>query len=68
MSFEFSLKALISKATEEYNVIAKNDPVVQSTDDGTSRGDELNLILSQQATERKELWDKLYSVNYFFYF
>lgn len=62
MSFGFDLKALISKATKEYTTVAKNDPIISSTDDNTSRGDELDFILSQQAAERKALWDKLYNV------
>lgn len=67
MSFEFDIKALIAKATEEYEVIATNVPVKPSKEDGTTRSFELDFILSEQKAERKQLWDKLYEVGSLFY-
>jgi hypothetical protein len=61
--FEKSLLDIIAKATEEYETVAKSDPIVKSTENGTVRGDILDIILEQQRTQRKELWDKLYQVN-----
>ncbi|KAG2232484.1 hypothetical protein INT48_007397 [Thamnidium elegans] len=63
MSFEFDIKALIAKATKEYEVIATNVPMKSSKEDGTTRGFELDFILSEQETERKQLWDKLYELE-----
>ncbi|GAA5807451.1 hypothetical protein MFLAVUS_000812 [Mucor flavus] len=63
MSFEFDIKALIAKATEEYEVIATNVPVKPSKEDGTTRSFELDFILSEQKAERKQLWDKLYELE-----
>lgn len=63
MSFEFDIKAIIAKATEEYEAIATIVPVKPSKEDGTTRGFELDFILSEQKAERKQLWDKLYEVS-----
>ncbi|KAI7866687.1 uncharacterized protein EV154DRAFT_454007, partial [Mucor mucedo] len=64
MSFGLNLKALISKATDEYKDIATKDPIVESTEDGTSRGEVLDRILAQQAVEKAALWDKLYQLEH----
>ncbi|KAI7908227.1 uncharacterized protein BX663DRAFT_424433 [Cokeromyces recurvatus] len=61
--FEKALANVIAQATNEYQVIAKNDPKVESTEDGTSRGEFLDLILKAQQKERKLLWDKLYKLE-----
>lgn len=61
--FEKSLLNVIAKASKEYETVAKNDPIVKSTEDGSIRGDMLDIILRQQRTESKELWDKLYQVS-----
>ncbi|KAI9269493.1 hypothetical protein EDC94DRAFT_371799 [Helicostylum pulchrum] len=63
MSFEFDIKAIIAKATEEYEAIATTVPVKPSKEDGTTRGFELDFILSEQEAERKQLWDKLYELE-----
>ncbi|GAA5797529.1 hypothetical protein HPULCUR_002917 [Helicostylum pulchrum] len=63
MSFEFDIKAIIAKATEEYEAIATIVPVKPSKEDGTTRGFELDFILSEQEAERKQLWDKLYELE-----
>jgi hypothetical protein len=62
--FEKSLLGIIAKATKDYETVAKSDPIVKSTEDGTVRGDMLDVILAEQRNERKELWDKLYQVIY----
>ncbi|CEI94894.1 hypothetical protein RMCBS344292_09097 [Rhizopus microsporus] len=62
MSFVNQLETLISKATDEYDKIAKSEPKVKSSEDGTSRGDILDEIIKQQQAEKKKLWNKLYKV------
>lgn len=59
---ESALHNIISQATQDYKDIATNDPVVQSSDDNTARGDHLDRILRAQQLEKKALWDKLYQV------
>jgi hypothetical protein len=61
--FNETLANLISKATKEYENVAKNDPVIESIDDNTTRGDVLDVIIDTQTQEKRELWDKLYQVN-----
>ncbi|KAI9480766.1 MAG: hypothetical protein EXX96DRAFT_617739 [Benjaminiella poitrasii] len=61
--FEKALANVIAQATNEYEVIAKNDPKVNSSEDGSLRGEFLDLILRSQQTERKQLWDKLYELE-----
>ncbi|ORE11957.1 hypothetical protein BCV72DRAFT_246686 [Rhizopus microsporus var. microsporus] len=63
MSFVNQLETLISKATDEYDKIAKSEPKVKSSEDGTSRGDILDEIIKQQQAEKKKLWNKLYKLE-----
>lgn len=60
---ESALHNIIAQATQDYKDIATNDPVVQSSDDSTARGEHLDRILRAQQMEKKELWDKLYNVK-----
>ena len=61
--FERALQSIIAQATKNYKEIATNDPVVQSSDDRTARGEQLDRILKAQQIEKKQLWDKLYQVG-----
>ncbi|KAG1115002.1 hypothetical protein G6F42_014052 [Rhizopus arrhizus] len=60
---ESALHNIIAQATQDYKDIATNDPVVQSSDDNTARGEHLDRILRAQQMEKKELWDKLYNLE-----
>ncbi|KAK4512238.1 uncharacterized protein ATC70_002934 [Mucor velutinosus] len=60
---ESALHNIITQATQDYKDIATNDPVVQSSDDNTAKGDHLDRILRAQQLEKKELWDKLYQLE-----
>lgn len=62
MSFINQLEAIISKATDDYDKISKNEPLVESSEDGTARGNVLDVIIKQQNAEKKKLWNKLYKV------
>lgn len=57
-----ALQNIIAQATQNYKDVATKDPVVQSADDNTARGDYLDRILRAQQLEKKKLWDKLYQV------
>ncbi|KAI8087020.1 centromere-associated protein K-domain-containing protein [Gilbertella persicaria] len=58
-----AIKTVISNATKSYIDIATTDPVVESQEDGTSRGDFLDLVIKEQKKENKRLWDKLYQLE-----
>ncbi|KAG1148536.1 hypothetical protein G6F37_003491 [Rhizopus arrhizus] len=63
MSFINQLEAIISKATDDYDKISKNEPLVESSEDGTARGNVLDVIIKQQNAEKKKLWNKLYKLE-----
>jgi hypothetical protein len=54
MSFINQLEAIISKATDDYDKISKNEPLVESSEDGTARGNVLDVIIKQQNAEKKK--------------
>lgn len=57
------VNALMDRVTNEYMEVATRDPIVESSDDGTFRGDEINALLAEQEQEKKKLWDRLYQVR-----
>lgn len=61
--FERALQSIIAQATQSYKETATNDPIVQSSDDRTARGEQLDRILEAQQLEKKRLWDRLYEVG-----
>ncbi|KAI8977035.1 hypothetical protein BDF20DRAFT_835870 [Mycotypha africana] len=61
--FERALANVVSQATGDYASIAQNDPVVISGEDGTTRGDYLDLLQEAQRKERKKLWDQVYRLE-----
>ncbi|CEP16379.1 hypothetical protein [Parasitella parasitica] len=58
-----ALQNIIAQATQSYKDVATKDPVVQSSDDKTARGEHLDHILRAQQKEKKELWNKLHSLE-----
>lgn len=65
MSFNQALADIISKATKQYETVAKNDPVTESVEDGTERGDYLDTVINTQNEEKTQLWDTFYNVRAF---
>ncbi|KAG2210623.1 hypothetical protein INT46_005299 [Mucor plumbeus] len=61
--FERALQSIIAQATQSYKETATNDPIVQSSDDRTARGEQLDRILEAQQLEKKRLWDRLYELE-----
>ncbi|KAI8647850.1 hypothetical protein BD408DRAFT_2545 [Parasitella parasitica] len=58
-----ALQNIIAQATQNYKDVATKDPVVQSSDDKTARGEHLDRILRAQQKEKTDLWNKLHSLE-----
>ena len=63
MWIEEKLREIISRAANDFDRIVEQERKIASSEDGTSRGQQLDQILVDQKNERDALWKRLHEVN-----
>ncbi|KAI7848483.1 centromere protein Cenp-K [Circinella umbellata] len=63
MWIEEKLREIISRAANDFDRIVEQERKIASSEDGTSRGQQLDQILVDQKNEREALWKRLHELE-----